>query len=302
MIRFFLRSLMLLTAATAISGCSSRTPLTPPKIHYGQDVCAKCKMIISEPAWAAAAIVEDADGMPNVHLYDDIGCMLADPAVGPHAKVLARYVHDRKTQQWIPADAAIYVGSEKIQTPMAGHVAAYASRPDADAAAKLYAASTVSGYAQLNRAPAVAKAAVVGDAKVGQQIFAETCFACHGPTGAGLPNLGLPLRTSPYVAAASDQQLIDFIKKGRMPTDPGAQGMVPMPPRAGNPTLTDAKLADVVAYLRQLQEQAKDAGESMHIYTKQPTPLSTLPGHGDSASASAASTHTAHTTSLAATP
>jgi disulfide bond formation protein DsbB len=95
------------------------------------------------------------------------------------------------------------------------------------------------------------------DPEVGHQVFVQTCATCHGFQAQGLPHNGAPLRTSKFVAAHSDQELIDFIKKGRPINDPVNTSGVAMPPRGNNPALSDARLADVVAWLRQVQAEAK---------------------------------------------
>ena len=44
----------------------------PPEIHYGEDVCDACGMLISEAKFAAASV--DQDG--TAHKFDDIGDLL----------------------------------------------------------------------------------------------------------------------------------------------------------------------------------------------------------------------------------
>lgn len=91
-----------------------------------------------------------------------------------------------------------------------------------------------------------------GDAKHGKELFI-TCAACHGPDAKGLPNLGKDLTTSTFVAEKTDAELVAFLKVGREAADPLNTTGVAMPPRGGNPVLTDADLADLAAYVRELQ-------------------------------------------------
>jgi disulfide bond formation protein DsbB len=77
---------------------------------------------------------------------------------------------------------------------------------------------------------------------------------CHGDNGKGIPNLGKDLTTSEFVAGQTDRQLIDFIKRGRMPGDPANTTGMPMPPNGGNAGLSDQDLANVVAYIRSLRQ------------------------------------------------
>jgi disulfide bond formation protein DsbB len=100
------------------------------------------------------------------------------------------------------------------------------------------------------------------DPEVGHQVFVQTCATCHGFQAQGLPHNGAPLRTSKFVATHNDQELVDFIKKGRPINDPVNTSGVAMPPRGNNPALSDARLADVVAWLRQVQAEAKADAEN----------------------------------------
>ena len=105
-------------------------------------------------------------------------------------------------------------------------------------------------------APAAgAVAAAPGDAAKGKEIFATTCVACHGPVGEGVQGLGKDMTTSEFIAGLSDTELVEFIKKGRDISDPLNTTGVPMPPKAGNPALTDAQLMDVVAFIRTIHKQ-----------------------------------------------
>jgi mono/diheme cytochrome c family protein len=89
-----------------------------------------------------------------------------------------------------------------------------------------------------------------GTAANGQRLFAGTCASCHGPDAKGLPNLGKNLTTSAFVKSESDAQLLNFIKTGRPASDPANTTGVDMPPKGGNPALTDANLMDIIAFLR----------------------------------------------------
>jgi mono/diheme cytochrome c family protein len=104
-------------------------------------------------------------------------------------------------------------------------------------------------------APAEPTAAEAGgDAAKGQTLFAGTCSACHGPTGTGVTGLGKDLTTSTFVADQSDAELVAFIKAGRPASDPLNTTGIDMPPRGGNPALTDQDLADIVSYLRTIHQ------------------------------------------------
>lgn len=94
----------------------------------------------------------------------------------------------------------------------------------------------------------------VGDAAKGQPLFTSACSACHGPAGAGVVGLGKDLTTSAFVGEQTDAQLLAFIKAGRPASDPANTTGVDMPPRGGNPALTDQDLTDIVSFLRTIHK------------------------------------------------
>lgn len=99
-----------------------------------------------------------------------------------------------------------------------------------------------------------AQAAPVGDPVAGQTLFITSCAACHGIAGEGLPGLGKDMTTSEFIASKTDAELVEFIKVGRDPSDPLNTTGVVMPPKGGNPSLSDEDLYDIVAYLRTIQK------------------------------------------------
>jgi nitrite reductase (NO-forming) len=87
----------------------------------------------------------------------------------------------------------------------------------------------------------------------GETIFNATCQACHGAAGQGVDGLGPPLASNAFIAGLSDVELVQFINEGRPVDHPDNTTGIAMPPKGGNPALSDADLADIVAYLRTLQ-------------------------------------------------
>lgn len=95
---------------------------------------------------------------------------------------------------------------------------------------------------------------VKGNSAEGQKYFAQTCSACHGMDAKGLPKLGKDLTTSTFVSEKSDAQLLEFLKQGRLATDPLNTTGVAMPPKGGNPAFSDQQLTDIIAYLRGIHQ------------------------------------------------
>ena len=96
--------------------------------------------------------------------------------------------------------------------------------------------------------------ASLGDPEEGKKQYDSLCIACHGPTGEGVEGLGKPFTTSDFVRERDDQQMLEFIKAGRPVGDPLNTTGVDMPPKGGNPALTDEQILDIVAYVRTLQQ------------------------------------------------
>lgn len=98
-------------------------------------------------------------------------------------------------------------------------------------------------------------AAVAGDPVHGQELYSTACVACHGPDAKGVAGLGKSLHPSDseFVRQSSDEELMTFIKVGRQPGEQGNTTGVAMPPKGGNPALSEGDLADIVAYIRTLE-------------------------------------------------
>lgn len=93
----------------------------------------------------------------------------------------------------------------------------------------------------------------VGDPAHGQQAYTGTCVTCHGPDARGIPGLGKDLTASDFAKNKTNNELITFIQTGRPASDPLNTTGVDMPPKGGNPALTEQDIVDIVAYLRTLQ-------------------------------------------------
>jgi len=90
-------------------------------------------------------------------------------------------------------------------------------------------------------APA-APAAGGGSVAKGEDIYKQTCFACHAAGVAGAPKLGDKAAWGPRIAQGNDTLYTHSIK--------GFQGKVGMmPPKGGNMSLSDADVKAAVDYM-----------------------------------------------------
>ncbi|MBM4111798.1 MAG: c-type cytochrome [Phycisphaerae bacterium] len=114
---------------------------------------------------------------------------------------------------------------------------------------------------------AKALAAAGGDAELaeyianGSRLFASSCTSCHGRDAKGMPNLGKDLTVSTFIAERDDDQMLEFLKRGRDPNDPLNTSKVAMPPKGGNPALSEDDLLDIVAFLRSIHARGPAAAK-----------------------------------------
>ena len=126
---------LLVAAVLTLAACGAVDPNAAPTIVPDASVCVECDMIISDLRFATALVVRDERGGGRALLFDDLGDQLIHEREHPEYDVLARWVHDFATTQWLPAEDACYLRSAQFPTPMASGLAAFASREAAEAKA-----------------------------------------------------------------------------------------------------------------------------------------------------------------------
>jgi cytochrome c5 len=84
----------------------------------------------------------------------------------------------------------------------------------------------------------------------GEQLYQSSCTPCHGADLQGVQGLGKNLLTSEFVAGQTDSELQVFIVKGRPIWDEQNTTGIDMPPRGGNPSLSDEDIQHIIAYIR----------------------------------------------------
>ena len=130
----------LLLAACLLAACTAKPAGPGPEIHFGEDMCSDCGMIINEPRFAASYAAKEGEGAFQTFIFDDIGDMLHHMQQNLTLMGVGWWVHDYDSQEWIDATTAYYVTSDQIKTPMNHGIAAFGTQA---AAEKL--ASTMGG-------------------------------------------------------------------------------------------------------------------------------------------------------------
>ncbi|MBL8963048.1 MAG: hypothetical protein KF787_09845 [Phycisphaeraceae bacterium] len=87
-------------------------------------------MTIREDRFSASALIDDPSGPRRVD-FDDPGCLLDHQREHPEVRFRSAHVRDAGTGAWVEADSAWFVLSDRIATPMASGIAAYANPAEA---------------------------------------------------------------------------------------------------------------------------------------------------------------------------
>jgi len=92
----------------------------------------------------------------------------------------------------------------------------------------------------------LATPAFASGSEVGEKVYAQTCIACHGANGKGaIPGVS-DFTKADGPLAKSDDTLFASIRDGLV--TPGKP--LSMPPKGGNPSLSDEEIRAVLEYLR----------------------------------------------------
>lgn len=120
-----IRRLPVLALATLVlAACSTG----PAKVHWGEDSCDHCRMVISDERFAAQVV----DERGRAWKFDAVECMTA--FVAEREDGLSAWVADGP-DGWVPAREAWFVRSTAIRSPMAGGLMAFADEAEARATA-----------------------------------------------------------------------------------------------------------------------------------------------------------------------
>jgi len=129
------------TLSVILMFCSCKSQPEPIKI--GRDVCAYCKMTISDPRFGGEIIT----GTGKVYKFDDIRCLQEYVAAQPEPDKTneAVYLCDfSDNHNLLPANSSFILKSRDLKCPMAGQSAAFGNRDSLELAMKVFQGEIVS--------------------------------------------------------------------------------------------------------------------------------------------------------------
>ena len=135
---------ILLTCVVVLVGACQKAEVKPLDIAEN-DTCFRCRGPIADKHYAAELVTKDG----FVRKFDDVGCMLehAKGKIGK-ANIVAYFVMDFPTTQWVKAEEAHYVKSDQLQTPRSSGIIAFKDPAKAQALATQFQAQ-VTPFADL---------------------------------------------------------------------------------------------------------------------------------------------------------
>ena len=119
-----------LSAMSVLPGCGSEGNDGPPEILYGDSICAECGMILSDERFAVATLIDGDRGIEPL-VFDDFNCQMIYEGKHPDLTIVDRWSHDYNGKQWMHMADAWFVQSDELHTPMASHIASFASKDEA---------------------------------------------------------------------------------------------------------------------------------------------------------------------------
>lgn len=112
-----------------VRGGDDGVSLDPPEIRYGEDI-SEMGMFVVDPRYTVATLPEDTD---EWLLFDDIGELFKYRHEHADAGFQVMWVNDYHAETWLHADAATYLESSELTSPMGWGVAAFEDETDAAA-------------------------------------------------------------------------------------------------------------------------------------------------------------------------
>lgn len=109
----------------------------PEPIRFGEDLCAYCKMMISDKRFGAELVTHKG----KLQKFDSAECLAAWHLGGqtPQEDIHSLWVVDfSRPEQLIDATQAVYLQSKDLHSPMSLNISAFSDRATADKVQRLY--------------------------------------------------------------------------------------------------------------------------------------------------------------------
>lgn len=101
-----------------LTACSNDPGTGPAEIKWDRDICNRCRMVVSDPHFAAQIRHFPEGKRSRVETFDDIGCAMLwlDQQAWKDEPTIEIWVADFRTGDWIDAQTATFVTQNT--TPM----------------------------------------------------------------------------------------------------------------------------------------------------------------------------------------
>jgi copper chaperone NosL len=112
----------------------------PRPIELNKDMCAFCRMTITDPKFATQVVTTKG----RQYIFDDMVCLIAFGKDNKNLDITGYYVADyMQPQQFILIEKAMILESDSLRSPMGGNYAAFANEDSAMQFSKKFNAKSV---------------------------------------------------------------------------------------------------------------------------------------------------------------
>jgi len=118
-------NILIFLVAISLLSCN----VNPEPLTMGKDACYTCKMTLMDNKFGAELVTKKG----KIYKFDDLNCMINFSKSGyePEENIEHRLVVDfAQTDKLLDATKLFYCKSDKINSPMGSHVAAFEKKED----------------------------------------------------------------------------------------------------------------------------------------------------------------------------
>lgn len=134
-----------LTGLLLLLAACGEDEIEPVAIDEATDTCEVCNMAVVDNEFATQLALENGRSI----VFDDIGCMYDWKETNGTEEVLAEFVRDYNTQEWIDVEDATFLYNESVKTPMAYNVISFTDNESAKEFSEANEGSTIMTASEL---------------------------------------------------------------------------------------------------------------------------------------------------------